>query len=758
MPVPEGFKDLHFPLGGLNVVCPFGNQPNVPIVPNSNIYARTTPVGVNVQPFEVAQLRVRGGSRCGLSKLIDEQVNDALWVVQHLNTYAVIGANPNSQLLQNLIGYYALDGNLLDTSGHNQNLLADGTVASPAYGTGIINQDLTNGAGYVKPLALVTDNGFSLSAWFYATNNTGDGAGTGFGKGSETGTGYRIVYNANGTNGQIVLRDRTGSARISSGLTLTFGTWHHAVVTYVGSVSGGAGLATLYVDGASVGTYSLTLTGGWSSKLTYGINTIGTNFTSPIDEVAVWSVPITAADVLDLYNSGSGLNPVVAGMELSQSGRVVYLVTVSQGVVATTQPGENNTWSYPTNNTGESPPLNYTGLVYSAANNQMLFFVDGINYIYLDPTTNSLELWSAAIDGGTLPQDANNNYARLICTWRGRTVLSGILDDPQNWFMSAVSDPFNFDYSPPLPSPAQAVAGNNSTLGLVGEPVMALIPYSDDILICGCTDSIWMFRGDPMAGGQIDRVSDEIGMAWATGWCKDPYGNVYFVSNRCGIYSMQPGQLPVRISQSIEPLLADLDMGRNIFHMQWDDRFQGFHLWITWVDEPQVTTHFFYESRTNAWFEVVYGNTNLNPLCSCTFDGNTPVDRVVLMGCWDGYVRQVDPTSTTDDGTPIQSEVWIGPLLTPDFDDILLKDLQGVLGESSGDLNYEVYVGTTAEKALSSTPISSGTLGPGRNATDLVRYSGHAIYVALSSSNQWAMEAIRVRIQSKGRVRRREVK
>ena len=107
MPAPEGFKDLHFPLGGLNVVCPFGNQPNVPIVPNSNIYARTTPVGVNVQPFEVAQLRVRGGSRCGLSKLIDEQVNDALWVVQHLNTYAVIGANPNSQLLQNQVLFHS---------------------------------------------------------------------------------------------------------------------------------------------------------------------------------------------------------------------------------------------------------------------------------------------------------------------------------------------------------------------------------------------------------------------------------------------------------------------------------------------------------------------------------------------------------------------------------------------------------------------------------------------------------------------------
>ncbi len=43
-------------------------------------------------------------------------------------------------------------------------------------------------------------------------------------------------------------------------------------------------------------------------------------------------------------------------------------------------------------------------------------------------------------------------------------MLSGILYDPQNWFMSRVGDPTDFDYFPNDPDPARAVAGNNALL------------------------------------------------------------------------------------------------------------------------------------------------------------------------------------------------------------------------------------------------------------------------------------------------------
>ncbi len=444
--------------------------------------------------------------------------------------------------------------------------------------------------------------------------------------------------------------------------------------------------------------------------------------------------------------------PPGGNMQLSQSGRVVTLVAVSQGNVVVANAGDT-AWTAAANNTAETPPLNYSGIVYSSANLQKLWFADGTNWCYYDPFTNSVETWAAT--AGTLPVDGDGNTPRLICTWRGRIVLSGLLLDPQNWFMSAVGVPTDFDYSPLSISPAQAIAGNNAPAGLIGDVVTTLIPYTDDILVFGGDHSIYMMRGDPMAGGQIDLISDAIGMAWGEPWCKDPTGTLYFYANRTGIYSLIPGQAPQRISQPIDPLLQDVDTGANAIRLIWNDRFQGFHVFITPLDEPGPTTHFFYESPTGAWWTDTFANDLHNPLCCCVFDGNLPSDRVTLIGSWDGYVRAIDPTVDDDDGTAIESAVIIGPLLTKDLDDVLLKDVQAILAAESGFVNFAVYVGEAAEIALASEPVVQGTWGPGRNFSNFIRRSGHAIYVKITSTNTWAMETIRATIQGLGGVRRR---
>jgi hypothetical protein len=259
-----------------------------------------------------------------------------------------------------------------------------------------------------------------------------------------------------------------------------------------------------------------------------------------------------------------------------------------------------------------------------------------------------------------------------------------------------------------------------------------------------------------MEGGQIDRVSDAIGIAWGEAWCKDPQGVVYFMSNRTGVYSFTPGQgPPQRISQQIEQLLQRIDMGLNGVRMIWDDRYQGFHMFVTPLAEPGPTTHFFWEKRSNAWWMDRFANDNHNPLCCCTFDGNLPDDRVPLIGSWDGFVRTLDPNALDDDGTPIESSVVIGPFLTKNFDDVLLKEMQAVLGLNSGEVRYAVYTGATAELALASEPDVEGAWGESRNLTDLVRRAGHAIYVKLTASNAWAMEAIRLKLSARGMVRMR---
>ncbi len=69
--VPEGgsrvaepqYADATFPVSGLDVSVPLERQT-----------PHTTPLGVNVRTFEPTTLRGRGGSRCGLSQYIPQQV------------------------------------------------------------------------------------------------------------------------------------------------------------------------------------------------------------------------------------------------------------------------------------------------------------------------------------------------------------------------------------------------------------------------------------------------------------------------------------------------------------------------------------------------------------------------------------------------------------------------------------------------------------------------------------------------------------
>lgn len=436
----------------------------------------------------------------------------------------------------------------------------------------------------------------------------------------------------------------------------------------------------------------------------------------------------------------------------SQSGRVVNLVAVSQGNVYVARPGDS-TWITPANMSGATPPLNYTGIVYSTVLNQKLYFFDGTNEAYFDPADMTVRPWTAS--AGTMPRDSLNNKPRLGCTWRGCIVSAGLILEPQNWFVSAVDDATDYDYGDINNPGTQAIAGTNSPQGIVGDVVTSLCPFTDDVLIFFCDHSIYLMSGDPRQGGQLDLVTDTIGGTWGICWARDPYGTLYFMSNHMGLYSMRVGEQPVRLSRPIEQLLQPVDTGQKNIRLAWDDRYQGLRVFLTDLDGPVADTHYFWEGRTGSWVQQEFANNDHNPLCCVTYDGNRPDDRAVVFGSWDGYVRAFNPSATTDDGTTIASEVWIGPLVTKDLDELLCHNLQAVMGTSSGSVTYEVYVGASAEAALASTAVVSGTWTAGRNLTVPVRRSGHAIYVRITSTNQWAMEQIRMRIDTQGKVRRR---
>ncbi len=226
-----------------------------------------------------------------------------------------------------------------------------------------------------------------------------------------------------------------------------------------------------------------------------------------------------------------------------------------------------------------------------------------------------------------------------------------------------------------------------------------------------------------------------------------------------GIYRLSAqSPAPQRISQPIEQLLLEVNTGEKTISMAWDDRFQGLHVFITTTAEAtQDDFHFFLEMRTGAWWQDIFANKLHNPLCAAVFDGNLPDDRVTLIGSRDGYVRYLDPSALTDDGSPINSEVWLGPLLTKESDEVMFKSVQTILGVGSGEVDYFVHVGNTAEAAYNSASVRTGKWVAGRNLSNFLRSSGHAIYVRMASSDPWALEYARFTYRTTGPVRRRGI-
>ena len=140
-----------------------------------------------------------------------------------------------------------------------------------------------------------------------------------------------------------------------------------------------------------------------------------------------------------------------------------------------------------------------------------------------DLSTETLTLYSATAAKGAVPTGCVN-----IGLYRDRIVMSG--GTPGGWFMSRQGDPYDWLYGTDYEDYARAVAGEVSEAGAIAKPITAQIIFSDDLIVWGCRDEIWVCRGDPAYGGQITNVSRMVGIIDSTAWCLGPSGEAYALS------------------------------------------------------------------------------------------------------------------------------------------------------------------------------------------------------------------------------------
>jgi len=410
-------------------------------------------------------------------------------------------------------------------------------------------------------------------------------------------------------------------------------------------------------------------------------------------------------------------------------------------------------------------------------------------------TTNAIS--GGGVDGGTLIPTAVDNtpphwyswteYAKtqalstnipakayLVSVYRGRLVLAGNPQYPNQWYMSKVADPFNFTYG--TDDPMSAVAGNNADAGQCPDIIRSLISFHDDYLIFGCASTIWILRGDPVAGGSLDNLSDTTGMFGANSWCFDDSRNLYFWGSG-GIYEIKSDFSGIR--NLTEMVLPDIindeaaDPSTHRITMGYDKKRHGIVVAIT-VLATGVNSNYFYSFKTEGFYPESYPE-ECGPYSIFYYDANDTTYADLLIGCKDGYIRKFLSTAKDDDtGAGIEAiDSYVTYPITPlsETDERgklaeLVFDLGG--GAADGDfsdtdgVSYELHKGDDAETVLEDIrdghdAFASGTLsGTGRKNKLRPRMRGAFMGLKLynsAASETWAINRVLYNTRKAGKVK-----
>jgi len=325
----------------------------------------------------------------------------------------------------------------------------------------------------------------------------------------------------------------------------------------------------------------------------------------------------------------------------------------------------------------------------------------------LDHSTGTMSAWiSEEHPTNPLPKDSGGHHCRLLTTYRGRMVHAlPDQSDPHVVFFSMQNNPNNYDYGA-IHSPVIAVATNvNFRAGQIGQPVTALIPFSNDLLLVGLDHAVYMFTGDPADGGTLSPVSDTVGILTPDSWCFGPSNDVYFVGTD-GFYHLQAFGTVEKLSNGVfdSNFLGLPSTGYSI-NCAYDRALHG--VWVTIVKTDayaSTTRNCFYDIGAQAFWPVTIPTAAQNPRRVLLFDGGdaTNQDRVILFGGNDGFIRKLDHDNLADDGAAIPATLWLGPLQPMGaLDEAILNGLQLEMGEGANfNAAVTLHVGASPRAAF----------------------------------------------------------
>ena len=183
--------------------------------------------------------------------------------------------------------------------------------------------------------------------------------------------------------------------------------------------------------------------------------------------------------------------------------------------------------------------------------------------------------WHTVMESGTLPETVT-----IGCAWNGRIVLAGNSARPHQWYMTRAGNPFDILYA--AGDARSPIAGGDSNVSEVGDIITALIPYNADTLLIGARKEVHIMRGDPAAGGSLDRYYAGDGIFGPNSWCIDSNNICYWVG-KGGLYRAAIGSAyPEPITHSRVPKFLDgISRKTHWITLAYDIKRNGILIFIT---------------------------------------------------------------------------------------------------------------------------------------------------------------------------------
>lgn len=365
-----------------------------------------------------------------------------------------------------------------------------------------------------------------------------------------------------------------------------------------------------------------------------------------------------------------------------------------------------------------------------------------------DPVVKRLEPWIA--ESGQVPGGCN-----LMALYRDRIVLAR----DHLWYACRQNDPYDWDFfGADEGDSGRPIAGDLSRAGIVGQVLTALMPHSDDYMLMGCSNSLWVLRGDPGYGGQIDAVSRQVGVLGGGAWTPGPSGETYFLS-RSGFFVVSPGgvgELANLSSERIPGAFSYLDADYEAALLAYDSHWKGIHIYLPRLAGDHAATHYWFDVEGRGFWPLKHAVEHEPMLLGWRPASNRSGE--VLLGCRDGVIRRYVEGGSSDSGQPFESWVVMGPFLPSEkgLRDGMLAELRGTMSAATYRVNWSVSAGDNAAEAVGDNPKAEGTWRGGANPCVRSRVRGYAFSAKLSSwlpGFPWQMERLVCRLRVLGRKR-----